>query len=244
MRGGSAVWRAACGGSRHVSAGDVTTTAPTSVPRARAAGSAVTTVATPETWGPATSSTAVSGRAAILSMSVQSDAAMKAAGNDGPASSILAPLSCVLDGAIVTAQGGYTNGEFAPNDYNRYGDVGELYVFSAATPGHPLGVQVAVAGVGTHRSVPGWLWGIDPKDIVVAGHSSQARPSASRTEVHAPRDRRDARQHPCVTRSCGLSDAVSERRQRSGNADLRPGRPASVIGALRLQHLFERPGSA
>ena len=50
-----------------------------------------------------------------LSVSVESDMAMKAAGNDGPSSSMLAPSSCVLDGATVTARGGYTNGGFAPN---------------------------------------------------------------------------------------------------------------------------------
>ena len=68
---------------------------------------------------------------------------MKAAGDFGPSSSILAPSSCVLDGTTVTAEGSYTNGGFAPNVYNRYGDVVELYVYGAASADHPIGVQVA-----------------------------------------------------------------------------------------------------
>ena len=59
---------------------------------------------------PGTSGTAVPNAARTLSISVESDSAMKGAGNDGPSSSILAPSSCVLDDATVTARGGYTNG--------------------------------------------------------------------------------------------------------------------------------------
>ena len=81
---------------------------------------------------------------------------MKAAGNDGPSSSILAPSSCVLDGATVTARGGYTNGGFAPNVYNRYGDVVELYVFTAASDGYPLGVQMADVGAEHTAAIGGY----------------------------------------------------------------------------------------
>lgn len=63
---------------------------------------------------------------------------MQSAGNEGPSSSILAPTSCVLSGGMLTAAGGYTNGGFAPNVYNRYGDVVELYAYTT-----PSGAQVA-----------------------------------------------------------------------------------------------------
>jgi hypothetical protein len=40
---------------------------------------------------------------------------------------------------MLTAAGGYTNGGFAPNVYDRYGDVVELYAYTGASGG----VQVA-----------------------------------------------------------------------------------------------------
>jgi hypothetical protein len=61
---------------------------------------------------------------------------------------------------MLTAAGGYSNGGFAPNVYNRYGDVVELYAYSRPSGG----VQVAelgserrppIGGYGTwHVSVP------------------------------------------------------------------------------------------
>lgn len=68
---------------------------------------------------------------------------MKAAGNLGPSSSVLSPASCVLRDGSVTARGGYTDGGVAPDVYDRYGDVVELYVFTAPSPGYPHGMQVA-----------------------------------------------------------------------------------------------------
>lgn len=44
--------------------------------------------------------------------------------------SILAPASCVLQDGVLTATGSFT-GEFVPEDYERYGDVVELYVYTA-----------------------------------------------------------------------------------------------------------------
>jgi hypothetical protein len=92
--------------------------------------------ATTTSPAPVTSST-------VVPISVQSDAQMKAIGNAGPSSSILAPAWCVLDGATVSARGGYTNGGLAPNVYNRYGDVVEVYVYTAPSVGYPGGKQIA-----------------------------------------------------------------------------------------------------
>ena len=82
-----------------------------------------------------------------LPISVQSDSQMKAAGNNGPSSSILLPTSCRLTGTTVTAEGAYTNGGFVPNGYNRYGDIIVLYVFTAPAPGYPQGAQAGVSAV-------------------------------------------------------------------------------------------------
>jgi hypothetical protein len=78
---------------------------------------------------------------ASLPISVQSDTAMRSAGNAGPASSILVPSSCHLSGASVTATGTY-QGSFVPAVYARYGDVIDLYVFTASASGYPSGIQL------------------------------------------------------------------------------------------------------
>jgi hypothetical protein len=76
-------------------------------------------------------------------VSVQSDAAMRAAGNDGPSSSILVPSSCTITPTSATATGTYSGG-LAPEVYPRYGVVIDLYVFSAPLPGYSEGIQLAV----------------------------------------------------------------------------------------------------
>ena len=68
---------------------------------------------------------------------------MAAAGNPGPSSTILLPSSCVFSGHTVTATGGYSNGGFVPADYGRYGDVIDLYVFTAPAHGYANGFQIA-----------------------------------------------------------------------------------------------------
>ena len=68
---------------------------------------------------------------------------MAAAGNPGPSSTILLPSSCVLRDHTVTAAGGYSNGGFVPADYGRYGDVIDLYVFTAPAHGFASGIQIA-----------------------------------------------------------------------------------------------------
>jgi hypothetical protein len=80
-----------------------------------------------------------------LPISVESDSQMKAAGNNGPSSSILLPTSCRLTGTTVTAEGTYTNGGFVPNLYNRSGDIIVLYVSTAPSAGYPGGMQLAVS---------------------------------------------------------------------------------------------------
>jgi hypothetical protein len=75
-------------------------------------------------------------------VTVQSDASMRAAGNRGPSSAILEPSSCTITKTTATATGTYQGG-FAPEDYNRYGDRIDLYVFTAPQPGYPPGIQLA-----------------------------------------------------------------------------------------------------
>jgi hypothetical protein len=72
---------------------------------------------------------------------------MKAAGNDGPSSSILIPASCQLTGTTVAAEGTYSDGGFVPNVYDRYGDIIVLYVRAAPSPGYPQGAQLGVSDV-------------------------------------------------------------------------------------------------
>jgi len=80
-----------------------------------------------------------------LSISVESDSQMTAAGNNGPSSSILLPTSCWLIGTTVTAEGTYTDGGFVPNIYNRYGDIIVLYVRGAVAAGEPEGSPLGVS---------------------------------------------------------------------------------------------------
>lgn len=51
--------------------------------------------------------------------------------------SILAPASCVLQDGVLTATGSFTGG-FVPEDYERYGDVVELYVYTAVSQGQAI----------------------------------------------------------------------------------------------------------
>jgi len=77
-----------------------------------------------------------------LRVSVQSDAAMRAAGNQGPSSSILVPTSCTVTATSATARGTYQGG-FAPAVYGRYGDVIDLYVYTRSVKGSRSGIQLA-----------------------------------------------------------------------------------------------------
>ncbi len=88
----------------------------------------------------ATATATVLGRS--VPVTVQSDAAMRAAGNHGPSSSILVPRSCTVTATKAVARGTYRGG-FAPAVYGRYGDVVDLYVFSRAAAGNPAGIQLA-----------------------------------------------------------------------------------------------------
>ena len=67
---------------------------------------------------------------------------MRHAGNAGPSSSILLPTSCALRGENLTAEGSYVGG-LAPQVYPRYGDVIDLYAYTAPQPGYPDGIQLA-----------------------------------------------------------------------------------------------------
>jgi len=92
-----------------------------------------------------------------LPISVESDSAMQAAGNNGPSSSILMPSSCVLSGDTVTATGTYQGG-FAPNVYNRYGDVVVLYVFGAPSSGYPQGAQLGASPASNSPVIGSGTW--------------------------------------------------------------------------------------
>jgi hypothetical protein len=95
--------------------------------------------------GPTSPTSAPTASADQLPISVESDSQMKAAGNNGPSSSILLPTSCRLTGTTVTAEGTYTNGGFVPNLYDRYGDIIVLYVSTARSADYPDGMQLSVS---------------------------------------------------------------------------------------------------
>ena len=107
---------------------------------------------TPTTSSP-TSSPSTTSIGRQLPIAVQSDSQMVAAGNTGPSSSILLPTSCRSTGTTVSATGGYSNGGFVPNVYNRYGDVLVLYVFAAPSAGYAQGIQLGVSSVRDSPSV-------------------------------------------------------------------------------------------
>ena len=92
-----------------------------------------------------------------LPISVQSDGAMHAAGNDGPSSSVLLPSSCVLSGDTVTAIGTYQGG-FAPNVYNRVGGVVVLYVMGAPSAGNPQAAQLGASPISSSPPMGSGTW--------------------------------------------------------------------------------------
>jgi len=121
----------------------------------QAAPPAATTPPTTARTGPvtATSQADAAQLTRQLPISVESDSQMKAAGNNGPSSSILLPTSCQLTGTTVTADGTYTNGGFVPNIYDRYGDIIVLYVRSAPSAGYAEGMQLGVSDVSESPAV-------------------------------------------------------------------------------------------
>ena len=123
----------------------------------------------------------------LLPISVESESQMKAAGNDGPSSSILLPTSCLLTGTGVTAEGTYADGGLVPNVYDRYGDVIVLYVRAAPSPGYPEGMQLGVSDVSESPEVgSGERWQVSlspyigvPSQCIVAAqptHDGQFAP--------------------------------------------------------------------
>jgi Bacterial regulatory proteins, luxR family len=145
---------AGCGGSPEAHAADSMT---------------MTTPAGPVTAAPAV--TAV--RSHSVPVSVQSDAAMRAAGNQGPSSSILVPSSCKVTAASVTATGTYRDG-FAAEIYARYGDVIDLYVFSRPTADYPEGIQLAIEPLTRHSP---FIGGNGPWTVTVPLDSTLGQPA-------------------------------------------------------------------
>jgi hypothetical protein len=139
-------------------------------PKARAADS--TTITTP-----AGSVTAARALTAVLSHSVpvsaESDAAMRAAGNEGPSSSVLVPSSCNVTARSVTATGTYRDG-FAAEVYARYGDVIDLYVFSRPAIGYPEGIQLANEPFTRHSP---FIGGKGPWTVTVPLDSTLGQPA-------------------------------------------------------------------
>jgi hypothetical protein len=90
----------------------------------------------------ATTSLTTQARGYSIPVSVQSDAAMRAAGNEGPTSSVLVPSSCVVTGTTATVTGTYRYRP-VPAVYQRYGDVIDLYVFTGSVSGYQHGIQLA-----------------------------------------------------------------------------------------------------
>lgn len=126
------------------------TVTPTTAPATTTPATSAPPSTTPETTTPPV------GPPVSLPVAVQSDAEMQAAGNNGPSSSILAPTSCEVTGGQVTARGGYTDGGFAPNVYNRFGAMVKLYVYSAPAPGFGQGVQLISVGEETAAPIGGY----------------------------------------------------------------------------------------
>jgi hypothetical protein len=141
-------------------------------PRAHAADS--TTITTPAgSVTAATAVTAVRVNGHSVPVSVQSDAAMRAAGNQGPSSSILVPSSCKVTATRVTAAGTYRDG-FAAGVYARYGDVIDLYVFSRPTTGYPEGIQLADEPFTRHSP---FIGGKGPWTVTVPLDSTLGQPA-------------------------------------------------------------------
>jgi len=89
-----------------------------------------------------TASLTTQARGYSVPVSVQSDAAMRAAGDEGPTSAVLVPSSCVVTGTTVTVTGTYRF-QPVPAVYQRYGDVIDLYVFTRPAGGYQQGIQLA-----------------------------------------------------------------------------------------------------
>jgi hypothetical protein len=101
--------------------------------------------------------------------------------SDQQGTSILAPASCVLQDGVATATGSFTGG-FVPETYIRYGDVVELYVYTAASQGQAI--QLAnlsaekpypIAGQGPWKvTVPVLTQFATPTNCLVAVQSTHA----------------------------------------------------------------------
>ena len=124
--------------------------------------------------GSVTAATAVTAvRSHSVPVSVESDAAMRAAGNQGPSPSILVPSSCKVTARSATATGTYRDG-FAAEVYARYGDVIDLYVFSRPTAGYPEGIQLANEPFSRHSP---FIRGKGPWTVTVPLDSTLGQPA-------------------------------------------------------------------
>jgi hypothetical protein len=123
----------------------------------RQSASPITAVASPSTTTttttqPTTESSLPPGR---LPITVESDAQMRAEGNNGPSSSILLPISCQVTRTSVTAKG---SAQGFSEAYFRYGDIIVLYLFTAPSAGFPQGAQLAVSSLDQSPAVGDGSW--------------------------------------------------------------------------------------
>lgn len=124
--------------------------------------------------GPVTAATGMTAvRSHLVPVSVQSDAAMRAAGNHGPSSSILVASSCKVTATSITAAGTYRDG-FAAGVYPRYADVIDLYVFSRPATGYPEGIQLASQPFTRHSP---YIGGKGPWTVTVPLNSTPGQPA-------------------------------------------------------------------
>jgi hypothetical protein len=103
-----------------------------------------------------------------LPISVQTNNQMLAARNYGPSSSVLLPHACQLRGGTVTATGSY-HGGFAPDIYDRVGDIVVLYVFTSPTSGFPEGITLAASSARTSPPMTGGTWRVSTSVPLVFG---------------------------------------------------------------------------
>ena len=165
----------------------------------------------------AQSSQAASGTAQQLPITVSAQLS-----SPQQSTSILAPASCVLQDGVLTATGSFT-GEFVPEDYERYGDVVELYVYTAVIQGQAIqladprtdtdtGHPPANGPAPSVHSAPG---PIDPHFFHEARNFhdlSRPVPSAApvrrKPRTRAPHQQRPKGQHECAGRGSSIGDHV------------------------------------
>ena len=125
-----------------------------------------------------------------LPISAQTHAQMKAAGNSGPPSAgTLRPETCKVSGSRVTATGDIVGGAVS-EDYRRYGDVVELYLFTRPKPGYPAGYQIGLLSRESVGSLDAKRWRASVPLDSSLGRPARCLVAAQPTHVSNSRRRR------------------------------------------------------